>query len=172
MHLKTIRDRVIKRSEQRASYLLELYQKIWHGEVTAKSTPEESELQLSGLVVNRQAKLQVYNPIYREVFNEKWIEAELTSLRPYAEAFQDWIASGEQDQSRLLRGKALEEAEVWAEGKELSFQDRQFLAASRQQKIQEEIRRSSIIFAGTILGSVGTLGLSVLKIMNKNSKIK
>ena len=53
-HLKTIRDRVINRSEQRASYLLELYQKIWHkGEITAKSTLEETELQLSGLVVNR-----------------------------------------------------------------------------------------------------------------------
>ncbi len=135
-HLKTIRDRVIRRSEQRASYLLELYQKIWQGEVTAKSTPEESELQLSGLVVNRQGKLRVYNPIYREVFNDKWIEAELAGLRPYAEAFRGWIASG--DKSHLLRGKVLEEAEKWAEGKELSYQDRQFLAASRQQKIQEE----------------------------------
>ncbi len=201
-HLKTIRDRVINRIEQRASYLLELYQKIWQkGEVTAKSTPEEAELQLSGLVVNRQGKLQVYNPIYREVFNDKWIEVELASLRPYSEAFRGWIASGEQDKSRLLRGKALEEAQKWAEGKELSYQDQQFLAASRQQKIREEteelekqaqlererkdkeaaeqrnillakaIRRNFIIFAITLLGTLAALSFSTWKVNNANRQV-
>lgn len=172
-HLKTIRDRVIKRSEKRASYLLELYQKVWqNAEVTAQSTPEEAELRLSGLVVNRQSQLKVYNPIYREVFNDKWIEVELASLRPYAEAFKAWLDSDCQDESRLLRGEALKEAEIWAKGKDISYQDQQFLAASHHQKIQEKIRRSSIIFAGTMIGSLGTLSFSVLKIIGKNRQVK
>ncbi len=38
-----------------------------------------------------------------------------------------------------MRGKALEEAEAWARDKSLSYQDRQFLAASKEQEIQAEI---------------------------------
>lgn len=61
---------------------------------------------------------------------------ELASLRPYTEAFRGWIASGCQDESRLLRREALKEAEIWAKGKEISFLDRQFIAASHHQKIK------------------------------------
>jgi hypothetical protein len=60
-------------------------------------------------------------------------------LRPYSEAFRFWVASAGKDESRLLRGLALESAEEWAKDKNLSFQDKQFLAASRQKEIQETI---------------------------------
>ena len=69
-HLRTIRDRILYRDEQRASYLLELYQQIRHQEtIPSNDSKEQSELLLSGLVVKQQGKLQIYNPIYREVFN-------------------------------------------------------------------------------------------------------
>jgi hypothetical protein len=89
--------------------------------------------------VKRNNHLQVYNPIYREVFNQQWIDNQLAALRPYSEAFRAWYNSGCQDSSWLLRGNALKTAEVWAESKNVSFQDKQFLAASRQQEIEEEI---------------------------------
>ncbi|MEI2577510.1 AAA-like domain-containing protein [Scytonema sp. PRP1] len=58
-HLRTIRDRIL-RDEQRASYLLELYQQIRcseeQSEITADDTQEQSELQLSGLVVRNKIK--------------------------------------------------------------------------------------------------------------------
>ena len=139
-HLKTIRKRLLD-DEQKAGYLLELYRQIRQAkEVSANNQPEERELQLSGLVVKRASKLRVYNPIYKAVFDEIWIDAELRKLRPYAESFRAWVSSGKADDSRLLRGGALTEAEEWASEKTtLSAEDREFLAASRAQQREEEI---------------------------------
>ncbi|NEO72735.1 CHAT domain-containing protein [Moorena sp. SIO3H5] len=142
-HLKTIRDRILC-NEQRAAYLLELYQQVWQqGEVVANNSFEEGKLQLSGLVVKHRLGtspvLKVYNPIYREVFNQDWINQELAQLRPYSEAFRAWVASDCQDQSLLLRGKTLKNAQAWAKGKNLSYQDQQFLAASEKKQIEEQI---------------------------------
>jgi hypothetical protein len=138
-HLRTIRARIL-RDEERAGYLLDLYQQIHsHEEVVNNDTIEQSELLLSGLVGKQQDKLRVYNRIYQEVFNKNWVEAELKKLRPYSEAFRAWVASGFVDESRLLRGNALKDAEEWGKDKNLSYQDKQFLAASREQEIQEEI---------------------------------
>ncbi len=138
-HLKTIRKRLLN-DEQKAGYLLELYRQIRQaGEITAENDPEERKLQLSGLVVKRDVKLQVYNPIYEAVFDEAWIDAELKKLRPYAESFRAWIASGKKDSSRLLRGEALAEAEKWAAEKKPSAEDREFLAACRTQQREEGI---------------------------------
>ena len=139
-HLKTIRKRLLD-DEQNAGYLLELYRQIRQAEeILANNQPEERELQLSGLIVKRDSKLRVYNPIYRVVFDGAWIGAELRKLRPYAESFRAWIGSGKVDNSRLLRGGALTEAEEWASEKTtLSAEDREFLAASRAQQREEEI---------------------------------
>ncbi|NEP56589.1 MAG: hypothetical protein F6K31_06135, partial [Symploca sp. SIO2G7] len=142
-HLKTIRDRILF-NEQRAAYLLELYQQVWQqGEVVANNSFEEGKLQLSGLVVKQRVGsspvLKVYNRIYHEVFNQDWIEQELAALRPYSEAFRAWVASGYEDESRLLQGKALKDAQAWAKGKNLSYLDEQFLAASEKKEIEEQI---------------------------------
>jgi hypothetical protein len=138
-HLKTIRDRVIK-NEQKAGYLLELYRQTRQaGSLPVQNRPEEQELQLSGLVVKREGNLQVYNPIYGEVFNELWIDGELGKLRPYAESFRAWVISGKIDKSRLLRGDALKEAEQWAKERNSSAEDQDFISASRIQEREEEI---------------------------------
>lgn len=141
-HLRTIRSRIL-RNEERAGYLLELYQQIRLNElesaITADNTIEQSELLLSGLVTRREGKLKVYNAIYKEVFNKNWVENELKNLRPYSENFRFWVASGGKDESRLLRGKALADAIEWAKDKNLSYQDKQFLAASREKEIQSKI---------------------------------
>ena len=138
-HLRTIRNRICS-DDQRASYLLELYQQVRQsGELATNNSIEVSELQLSGLVVKRQDKLRVYNKIYREIFDFNWIENQLNNLRPYSENFRFWVASGGVDESRLLRGKALQEADEWVRDKNLSYQDKEFLAASKKKEIQEEI---------------------------------
>jgi hypothetical protein len=140
-HLRTIRDRIL-RDSARAGYLLELYQLLRGGalaEVTANDTLEQSELQLSGLVVREQNKLRIYNPIYREVFNPTWIETQLRNLRPYSESLRFWIASGKKDESRLLRGRALQDALEWSQDKSLNYQDREFLSASQAKEKEEEI---------------------------------
>lgn len=156
-HLRTIRDRVL-RNEQRASRLLGLYHKILEsGEVVAENTSEQIELRLSGLVVKQQDKLRVGNDIYQAVFDFSWIEQILANLRPYAESLSAWLASERQDKSRLLRGKALEDALEWARDKSLSDNDSQFLSASQNAALEAEIlakteaeRRASQILAETI----------------------
>jgi hypothetical protein len=131
-HLKTIRDRII-RNEVRASRLLGLYQQVLQqGKIATDDSPEQVELRLSGLVVKQQGQLRVYNRIYEAVFNNSWVEKELTGLRPYSQAIAAWEASNRQDSSRLLRGQALQEALEWKAGKSLSVEDEDFLAASQQ----------------------------------------
>jgi len=136
-HLKTIRDRLL-RDEQRTGRLLGLYQQILQNDqIVANDSPEQMELRLSGLVVKRDGMLLVYNPIYAQVFNLSWLNQILAQLRPYANALNAWIASDCQDESRLLRGQALQEAKAWADGKSLSDWDYQFLAASQGLETKE-----------------------------------
>jgi WD40 repeat protein len=131
-HLKTIRDRIL-RNEQRAGRLLGLYQQILqHGEITADDSDEQMELRLSGLVVEHQGKLRVYNRIYFSVFDPSWVNQSLAVLRPYAESITAWLASNCKDESRLLRGQTLWDAQAWAGDKSLSDRDYQFLAASQE----------------------------------------
>ena len=150
VHIKTIRDRLL-RSQHRASRLLGLYQKILPlseppdcrgrnarialalvGGIWADDTPEQTELRLSGLVVKRAGKLTVSNRIYAAIFSHNWVEKALGDLRPYAESLTAWIATNCQDESRLLRGQALEDAQQWAANKSLNTQDYQFLGASQE----------------------------------------
>ncbi|ERT08858.1 TPR repeat family protein [Lyngbya aestuarii BL J] len=132
-HLRTLRDRLLKASEDRTGRLLGLYQQILQNkEIPADNSPEQMILRLTGLVVQTQGKLQVYNSVYRAVFNSNWVEEQLAKLRPYAEAINAWEKSGRTDESRLLKGEALTEAKTWATGKSLSDQDYQYLAASEQ----------------------------------------
>ncbi|MCT7972778.1 AAA-like domain-containing protein [Laspinema olomoucense] len=136
-HLKTLRDRLL-RNEQKASRLLGLYQQVLiSGELPADNSPEQLELQLSGLTLKRHSKLTVYNPIYALVFNEQWVEQALADLRPYAEALSAWVVSDCQDESRLLRGQALRDAQQWATTHSLSDRDYQFLAASQEVEKRE-----------------------------------
>ena len=136
-HLRTIRDRIL-RNEKQASQLLGLYQRtLEKSEVLADGSEGQMDLQLSGLVVKRGKWLTVRNPIYAAVFNRDWVSATLDQLRPYAEAFNAWLISGRQDESRLLRGQALEEAVQWSAGRQLSSQDAEFLRASQQLEHQE-----------------------------------
>ncbi|HEY9599859.1 MAG TPA: AAA-like domain-containing protein, partial [Cyanophyceae cyanobacterium] len=131
-HLKTIRDRLLS-NEQRTAGLLGLYRQILlRKEIAVDDSPEQIDLRLSGLVVEQQGYLRLYNRIYGAVFNLNWVERSLFYLRPYAEAIAAWQMSNGQDESHLLRGQALQSAQAWAAGKSLSNEDYQFLRASQE----------------------------------------
>jgi len=132
-HLKTIRDRLLLSGEERTGRLLGLYQQIVEqGELAADDSPEQVMLRLTGLVVRRDGKLKVYNRIYEQVFSQNWLDKALSDLRPYADSISAWVASAYQDESRLLRGQALESALAWAAGKSLSDLDDRFLRTSQE----------------------------------------
>jgi WD40 repeat protein len=131
-HLRTIRDR-IDRNDQRAGRILGIYQQVLQGiEIKSDDSQEQIELLLSGLVVRHEGILKVKNRIYQQVFNLQWVERRLAALRPYSQTFDAWVASGQKDESRLLRGQALKDAQVWAQDKSLSDLDYLFFTASQE----------------------------------------
>ena len=129
-HFRTIQNRIFKHQEC-VPRLLIIYQQILQGsEVISDGSPEQVELLLSGLVIKNDGNLKVKNRIYQEIFNLSWVEEQLEKLRPYSQTFEAWLLSGQQDESRLLRGKALQDAQIWSQGKNLSSLDYQFIATS------------------------------------------
>lgn len=147
-HLRTIKARIL-RDKERDWYLLELYRQVRldedRSQIIANEILEQSELQLSGLLVRQEGKLRIYNQIYREIFNLNWIETQLNNLRPYSENFRFWLDSGGTDHSKLLKGEKLQEAETWIKDKNLSFEERQFIAASKTKELQEASLKSELI---------------------------
>ncbi|MEY2913875.1 MAG: hypothetical protein RLZZ184_3184, partial [Cyanobacteriota bacterium] len=56
-HFRTIRDRILKRDENKAAYLLDLYQQIWISrEIDTDNSIEQSDLQLAGIVVKKNGR--------------------------------------------------------------------------------------------------------------------
>lgn len=182
-HLKTIQSR-LEYHQQSLGKLLEIYQKVLQ-EMTVKIdfSREQIELLLSGLVVEKNGNLQVKNPIYKAVFNREWTLEKMNTLRPYSQSLDAWLTSQKNDQSRLLRGKALEDAQNWSHGKFLSNIDYQYLAESEKIDRQEtqqflELQRAKAIEAKLlqeqkttrlqrwflILISLGFIGVSALGI--------
>jgi hypothetical protein len=141
-HLRTIRDRLLS-NEQRAGKILGIYQQILgHHFVESDDSREQIELLLSGLVVKRGDRLQVKNPIYKAIFHRDWVKQQLATLRPYSQSLDAWLSAERKDESRLLRGQALKDAQQWAQGKSLSEVDYQFLAASQtfdRQQIEQTL---------------------------------
>ena len=77
-HLNSIHTRLLYGNPLKR---LNLYQQIVDGrEIVADDSLEQIELRLSGLVIKKQSKLEVFNPIYREIFNRDWVEKELKKL--------------------------------------------------------------------------------------------
>ncbi|WP_292730480.1 WD40 repeat domain-containing protein [Nostoc sp. JL31] len=157
-HLRTIRDRLLF-NQQQAGRLLSLYQQVLQAEeiedaknkntsdswyplppispVPTDDSREQTELLLSGLVEKHNGYLRIKNPIYRSIFNAEWVLKQLDNLRPYSQPFNAWVASGFQDESRLLRGNALQQVLDWTQRKSLSDLDYRFLAASQELERRE-----------------------------------
>ena len=153
-HLKTIRDRLLY-DEKRVGELLSLYRQVWRSEeapsdvpsIAAIESPSQTELILSGIVEKRDGYLRVKNPIYYQVFNRDWVDEQLNRLRPYASMLNAWIESNYDDESRLLRGQALQEALTWTQQKGLGDLDYRYLSASQdleQREIKAKLERARL----------------------------
>ena len=164
-HLRTIRNRLLAQ-EERAGRLLGLYQQILQNDpVKSTGNADQGDLRLTGLVVEQQGDLRVYNPIYAHVFDLAWVRQAFDAIRPYANAITAWEESGKasdkQDEATLLRGQPLQRALAWAEAKTLSDQDRRFLSASQQVE-QAQMGAANQILAEANATAKKRLQLSVL----------
>ena len=151
-HLRTICNRIF-RNERLAGRLLGLYQRILlDGQIKNDDSYEQVILLLSGLVV-KNGSLKPYNLIYKNVFDLNWVKNALINLQPYSEAINAWLSSNCLDESRLLRGKALQEALDWAKDKSLSSKDYQFLSASQSlEKLELKVALETADKCNDILG--------------------
>ncbi|MEO0374182.1 MAG: AAA-like domain-containing protein [Cyanobacteria bacterium P01_A01_bin.17] len=135
-HLKTIRDRL--RNNARAGQLLSLYREIvQQGQIAQDGSSKQMALRLTGLVIERSSTLQVYNPIYQEVFTQDWIHNSLTSIRPYGEKLNAWAADPQD--SLLLQGEELTAALDWADSRSLAKQDYDYLVESQKLGLRTEL---------------------------------
>ncbi|WP_019506634.1 CHASE2 domain-containing protein [Pleurocapsa sp. PCC 7319] len=131
-HLRTIRDRLCYRNSSATIRLLGLYREVLQqGKIRVNNNPEQIELRLSGLVVERHGNLEANNPIYTKVFNLAWVDNQLAQLRPYSKEIANWMTSNNCDPTYLLKGKDLQDALSWSLGKSLGDIDYQFLVASQ-----------------------------------------
>ncbi|BAZ21357.1 WD-40 repeat-containing protein [Kalymmatonema gypsitolerans NIES-4073] len=89
-HLRTIRNRLLH-DEHKAGKLLSIYRQVLQVEelrsrnlienlVPADESEEQTELLLSGLVDKYNGYLRIKNPIYRSVFNFRWVSTQLDNL--------------------------------------------------------------------------------------------
>jgi ABC-type branched-subunit amino acid transport system substrate-binding protein len=133
-HLGRIRDRII--NSQEPYKLLKIYLELLQNKkILANKTPEESELMLSGLVIESNAYLNIANLIYKSVFDKSWVAEMLKHKRPYEEELIGWKA--DQKNTWLLQGKKLREALKWKADKNLSHEDYQFITASQELEIRK-----------------------------------
>jgi len=130
-HLSTICDRLLSKKHSTVQ-ILDLCKQILQGTtVAADDSLAQIELRLSGLVVEEQGKLRVYNQIYKNIFNKTWIDKELKNLRPYGKEIEAWENSGHQNDEYLLIGQRLKNAWTWIQDKKVSDLDIGFLTASQ-----------------------------------------
>ncbi|PZO36076.1 MAG: hypothetical protein DCF19_22480 [Pseudanabaena frigida] len=147
-HLRTIRDRLLWRSD-RTSQLLGLYRNILMKQAVMfdGNSQDQMDLRLSGLVINYQNRLISHNVIYQKIFNIEWIDSVLANLCPYSKKMNIWLTSSKQDDSLLLYGEELQVALEWTKDKSLSGNDFQFLTTSlrrvRPFKFEEELSANS-----------------------------
>lgn len=136
-HLRTIKDRLFS-NPQTISSLLFIYQQLLEGQqILGDDSQEQTELILSGLVVNQQGRLTIKNRIYALIFDITWVTNQLDKIRPYLDLLLAWEASQKTDESRLLTGTSLKIAQTWAQDKHLKDLDYQFLKASAEREKQE-----------------------------------
>jgi len=122
VHFQTIEKRLLD-NEAKAFDRLGLYKGILeNGQIDYQNTSEQIELTLSGLVLEDEGQLRLYNPIYKEIFNLNWVEQEKAKLRLYIEEFENW-----------------EKWEKWKETNNLAYdlQERYLLYGTKCDRVQQ-----------------------------------
>lgn len=179
-HLTTLRGRILS-GKCDPSRLLALYQKILPpprpknpgevGGVSVDSSPEQRELEMSGLVVKSQGKLIVGNLIYQSVFNRFWVEKELGNLAPYKQALTAWLASDREDKSLLLTGESLQSALDWAANKQLSQEHYWFLYPHRDLPLKPEVVATKVVDTSADSNILSLLSLDTLPASSNEQRL-
>ena len=173
-HLKTIEAKIkgnstslLLKEDSTSQLLLEkiilrmnLYRDIVTGKQRKSNNSEvEIDLLLIGLINkdNNNNLLYIYNKIYESVFNELWIDdlslEVLSGIRPYQKNFSEWKKTNK-EKTYLLRGKGLEAAIKWSDGKSLPPEDKEFIEKSIKSKTERTSINTLIAFLLLIIAGI------------------
>lgn len=166
-HFSNIQGRVIA-NEKYNLRMLDIYRSILkEGNYTINQRNREIlYLKLSGLVEEVDEKLQIANPIYKYIFDVKWLEKSYGNIdRKFNTDLQRWLKTN-RSKDALLKGTVLTDAEQWTEGRDdLSNDERDFLEASRyatieetnERRVQEERKKQFRLLAGVLVFALAAL---------------
>ena len=161
-HFRTIRDRLLSQESKLVSLLGTYQQVLDTKETSQKVTCNRSEiidtLRLSGIVVNENNCLEVYNPIYRKIFNGDWVQQQLDELRSYSKQINRWLENNK-DSKYLLEGKALQAALQWSSQRSIGDLDREYLQVSERKQNRQKFLKIAFIFSAIaiVIGIVSGL---------------
>jgi adenylate cyclase len=96
-HFKTIASRTFYNSHIGVNSLQVYKQILIDKEVMLDDSREKIELLLSGLVVQEKGRLYIKNPIYKNIFNLRWVEKQYINLSTYSQNYKSRIISTQQD---------------------------------------------------------------------------
>lgn len=83
-HLRKIRDDLLQNKD--AESLLQLYSQVFQsGKVIADGSPKQLYLISLGFVFNQKGQLEIGNSIYKDIFNQSWVDKELEKIINYKE---------------------------------------------------------------------------------------
>jgi CheY-like chemotaxis protein/HPt (histidine-containing phosphotransfer) domain-containing protein len=138
-HLRTIRDRMLL-DDDYSIVNLAIYSQMLSSEgerLNVEDIDDYSRLYLTGLISVENGVIQPRTEVYRRVFDELWLQAQLDAVRPYAKQLQHW--QFDNNEQWLLDEKDLQDAKRWSEGKHLPEIDHRFIAAS-QALVQRQVQ--------------------------------
>ncbi len=166
-HFSTIRNRIINSKEPLVKILKPYLKILQYENVKTDGSIEQSELILSGLVLEKNGNLEIYNLLYQNIFDSKWVAEMLADTKPYEENLQGWLSSN-QDKTWLLHGQILRKAMQWSADKILTIEDYQFLNASQESEIvnkELEIKKSKrfqkLIAGIAVIASIASVAIAL-----------
>lgn len=122
-------------------------------------------------MVKQDRRLWVYTKTQGVIFTWAWVQQAQEDLRPsfYGETFRAWhAAEGHQRESFLLRGKALEDSQKWAHGKQLIPDDDRYLDENREaEKHVQTAKIRGIITLLSVGAAVFSTGAALWAIHNQ-----
>ncbi len=146
-NLSNISHRILDNKKYNAK-MLSVYEKIITGVKTEVNSElkEHLYLKLSGVIYDEDGFLVLSNKIYEKRFDKDWLYVSIKKIgRPFSNYMNEWLESDKASQ-KALYGKLLEQAFTWANARELTSLEWEFLEFSRktQDKAREEDAKARV----------------------------
>lgn len=116
-----------------------------------------------GLIKEEGGKARVSSPLYKEIFNEEWVNKHIDSRCPWSKEINNWSASLKKDKKNYLlrEKKKLEEFDKWASNNRLTQEQTEYRWACNVESNSRKYKKNTLGFLlGTSIMFVGSIYVS------------